>query len=94
VAYLSTNLGVLASYFYFIAHMACYCMSAIRLSGNVWINCFSASVSVSCESMIGYTTDLGKCIYDAIVFTCYIHDYTKVSHVWVVPSVEAMPSIG
>jgi hypothetical protein len=33
VAYLSTDLGVLASYFYFIAHTACYCMGAIRLDG-------------------------------------------------------------
>jgi hypothetical protein len=34
-------------------------MSVIHLSGNVWINCLYASVSVSCESMIGYTADLG-----------------------------------
>ena len=40
--------------------MACYCMSATCLSGNVWINCLYASVSVSCESMIGYTADLGS----------------------------------
>ena len=24
--------------FYFIVYMACYCLDAIRLSGNVWIN--------------------------------------------------------
>jgi hypothetical protein len=48
-------------------------MSAIRLSGNVWINCLYVSVSVSCESMIGYTADLGKCLYDAEVFTCSTH---------------------
>jgi hypothetical protein len=35
-------------------------MSVIHLSGNVWINCLYASISVSCESMIGYTTDLGE----------------------------------
>ena len=23
---------------YFVVHTACYCMDAIRLSGNVWIN--------------------------------------------------------
>jgi hypothetical protein len=62
VAYLSTNLGVLTSYFYFVAHMECYCISAIHLSGIVWINCLYVSVSESCESMIGYTTDLGKCL--------------------------------
>ena len=36
--------------------------------------------------MIGYTTDLGRVIIDAGVSTCYTHVYTKVSHVWVVPS--------
>jgi hypothetical protein len=35
--------------------MACYCMSAIQLSGNVWINYLYALVSESCESMVGYT---------------------------------------
>jgi hypothetical protein len=35
-------------------------MSAIHLSGNVWINCLYAKVSVSWESMIGYTADLGR----------------------------------
>jgi hypothetical protein len=94
VAYLSIDLGVLASYFYFVAHTVCYCISAIRLSGNVWIVCLYASVSMSCENMIGYTSNLGKCLYDARVFTCYIHVYTKVSLVWVVSSVEAMPSMG
>jgi hypothetical protein len=61
-------------------------MSAICLSGIVWVNCLYASVSVSCESMIGCATDLGKCLYDAKLFTCYTHVYTKVSHVWVIPS--------
>ena len=32
-------------------------MSATCLSGNVWIICLYASVSVSCESMIGYSED-------------------------------------
>jgi hypothetical protein len=59
-------------------------MGAIRLNGNVWINCIYVSVSVSCESMIGHTSDLGECLYDAGVFTCYTHVYMKVSHVWVV----------
>jgi hypothetical protein len=86
VAYLSTDLGVLASYFYFVAHTAYYCMSVIRLSGNVWIICLYASISVSYESMIGYTVDLGKCLYDTELSTCYTHIYMKVSHVWVVPS--------
>jgi hypothetical protein len=61
-------------------------MSAIRLSGNVWINCLYTSVSGSCESMIGYTADLGKCLYDAELFTCYTHVYMKVSYVWVISS--------
>jgi hypothetical protein len=86
VAYLSTDLGVLASYFYFVAHMACYYMSVIRLSGNIWINCLYASISGSCESMIGYTTDLGKCLYDGDLYTCYMHVYMKGSNVWVIPS--------
>jgi hypothetical protein len=86
VDYLSIDSGVLASCFYFVAHMACYCMSAIHLSGIVWINCLYASVSVSCESMIGCTADLGKCLYDAEFFTCYTHVYMKVSHVWVISS--------
>jgi hypothetical protein len=41
---------------------------------------------VSYESMIGYTADLGKCLFDAGVSTCYTHVYTKVFHVWVLPS--------
>jgi hypothetical protein len=61
-------------------------MSAIHLCGNVWFNCLYASVTVSCESMIGYTADLGRVIIDAGVSTCYTHIYTKESHVWVVPS--------
>jgi hypothetical protein len=43
-------------------------------------------VSVSYESMIGYTVDLGKCLYDTELSTCYTYIYMKVSHVWVVPS--------
>ena len=35
----STNFGGLFSCnFSFIVHKACYCMDAIRLNGNVWIN--------------------------------------------------------
>jgi hypothetical protein len=45
-------------------------MSVIHLSGNVWINCLYASVSGSCESMIEYTADLGKCLCDVELFTC------------------------
>jgi hypothetical protein len=61
-------------------------MGAIHLSGNVWINCLYAKVSVSWESMIGYTADLGRVLIDIGVLTCYTHVYTKVSHVWIVPS--------
>jgi hypothetical protein len=61
-------------------------MSAIHLSGNEWINCLYASVSGSCESMIGYTANLGKCLYDAELWTCYMYVYMKVSYVWVIPS--------
>jgi hypothetical protein len=61
-------------------------MSTIHLSDNLWINCLYASVSGSCESMIGYTPDLGKCLYDAELFTCYTHVYMKVSFVWIIPS--------
>ena len=86
MAYWSTDLGVFASYSYFIAHTACYCMSAIHLSGNVWIHCLCASVSESCESMIGYTGDLGKCLYDAGLFTCHMRVCMKVSNVWEIPS--------
>jgi hypothetical protein len=66
--------------------MACYCMSAIHLSGNVWIHCLDASVSESCESMIGNTVDLGKCLYDVELWTCYMHVYMKVSNVWEISS--------
>jgi len=37
-------------------------MSAIHLNGNEWIVLLYASVSESYEGMIGYTTDLGKCL--------------------------------
>jgi hypothetical protein len=36
--------------------------------------------------MIGCTTNLEECLYDAELFTCYTHVYMKVSHVWVIPS--------
>jgi hypothetical protein len=52
-------------------------MSVIRLSGNVWIICLYASVSVSCEGMIRYTADLVKCLYDAKLSTCYTHVIRK-----------------
>ena len=57
-------------------------MSAIHLSGNVWIHCLYASVSESYERMIGYTIDLGKCLYDAGLFTCHTRVCMKVSNVW------------
>ena len=50
VAYIITNLGE-SDCFYFVVHAACYCMGAICLNGNVWINCLYTKVSVSCESM-------------------------------------------
>jgi hypothetical protein len=52
-------------------------MSVIRLSGNVWIICLYTLVSVSCESMIRYTADLGKCLDDAELSTCYTHVIRK-----------------
>jgi hypothetical protein len=61
-------------------------MSVIHLSDNVWIIYLCASVSGSCEGMIGYTADLGKCLYDAKLFTCCAHVYMKVSYVWVISS--------
>jgi hypothetical protein len=36
--------------------------------------------------MIGYTADLGKCLYDGDLYTCYMHVYMKGSNVWVIPS--------
>jgi hypothetical protein len=36
--------------------------------------------------MIGYTADLGKCLYDAGLFACHTRVYMKVSYVWVIPS--------
>jgi hypothetical protein len=36
--------------------------------------------------MIGCTADLGECLYDAELFTCYTHVYMKVSYVWVISS--------
>jgi hypothetical protein len=61
-------------------------MSVIHLSGNVWIHCLYASVSESCEGMIGYTADLGKCLYDAGLFTCHTCVCMKVSNVWGISS--------
>jgi hypothetical protein len=36
--------------------------------------------------MIRCTADLGKCLYDAELRTCYTRVYMKVSYVWVIPS--------
>jgi hypothetical protein len=69
-------------------------MSAIHLSGNVWINYLYALVSESCERMVRYTADLGKCLYDAEIFTCHTHVCIKVSNVWEFRHVMMMPSIG
>jgi hypothetical protein len=61
-------------------------MSAIHFCGNVWIDCLYALVSESFESMVEYTTDLGKCLCDAGLFTCHTHVYMKVSFVWGISS--------
>jgi hypothetical protein len=58
-------------------------MSVIHLSGDAWINCFYAMVSESCESMVGYTADLGKCLCDAEALTCYAH--VCIHHVVMMP---------
>jgi hypothetical protein len=87
-------LGVPVSYFYFIAHTACYCMSTIRLSGSVWINCLYASISVSCESLIGYTADLGRMLIDARVITCSTHVLQRYLMYGLFRPVVTMPSIG
>ena len=36
--------------------------------------------------MIGYTADLGKCLYDVGLFTCHTRVCMKVSNVWGIPS--------
>jgi hypothetical protein len=69
-------------------------MSAIHLIGNVWINCLYALVSESCESMVGYTTDLGKCLYNAETLTCHADVCIRVSNVCEFRHVVMMPSRG
>jgi hypothetical protein len=69
-------------------------MSAIHLSGNAWINCLYVSVSVSCESMIGYTADLGRMLIDAGVITCSTHVLQRYLMYGLFRPVVTMPSIG
>jgi hypothetical protein len=69
-------------------------MSAIHLSGNVWIIGLYALVSGSCESMIGYTADLGKCFCDAELFTCLHMLYEGILLCGEFYHVVTMPSIG
>jgi hypothetical protein len=69
-------------------------MSAIHLSGDVWINCLYAVVSESCESMVGYTADLEKCLCDAEALTCHAHVCIKVSNVREFCHMVTMPLIG
>jgi hypothetical protein len=69
-------------------------MSAIHLSGNVWINYLYALVSESCESMVGYTADLGKCLCDAETLMCHAHVCIKVSNMWEFYHVVTMLLIG
>jgi hypothetical protein len=38
--------------------------------------------------MIEYTADLGKCLYDARLFTCHTRVYMKVSYVWEIASYD------
>jgi hypothetical protein len=61
--------------------MACYYMSVIHLSGNIWINDLYALVSESCESMVRHTADLGKCLCDAKFIYMFYTCYMKVSFV-------------
>jgi hypothetical protein len=61
-------------------------MSAIQLSGNIWINSLYALVSESCESMVGYTADLGECLCDTEILTCHAHVRIRVFNWWGLPS--------
>ena len=64
MAYLSTIFGGgNCLHFYFVVHTVCYCMDAIRLGGNVWINCLYAQVSVSCERMTVQQSVYGRVSY-------------------------------
>jgi hypothetical protein len=61
-------------------------MSAIHLSGNVWINDLYTLVSESCKSMVGHTADLGKCLCDAELITCFTHVICRNPLYWGFPS--------
>ena len=50
--------GLLSCNFYFIIHMAYYCMDAIRLSGNVWINIPVGPKTCRCAEHIASRMDL------------------------------------
>jgi hypothetical protein len=69
-------------------------MSVIHLSGNIWINYLYALVSESCESMVGYTADLEKCLHDAETLMCHAHVCIRVSNVWEFRHGVTMPSLG
>ena len=73
--------GLLSCNFYFVVHTVCYCMDAICLNGNVWINIplcsgklmsgMTASVSVRSK---------GRGSFDTEVYISHI--YTKVFNCW------------
>jgi hypothetical protein len=52
---------------------------AIYVARLLFMQCRTiAQIRVSCESMMGYTADLGECLYGVGVFTCCTHVHTKV----------------
>ena len=59
--------------------MACYCMDAIHLSGNVWINCFYAQGKSGKTARVSMRSK-GRGSFGTAVYICpiYIYIYTKV----------------
>ena len=63
----------------FVVHMACYCMDAIHLSGNVWINCFYTQGNYGKTARVSVQSK-GRCSFGTTVYIYvpYIYIYTKV----------------
>ena len=60
--------------FTFVVHTACYCMDAIHLSGNVWINCFYAQGKSGKTARVSVQSK-GRGSFGTAVYICPIYIY-------------------
>ena len=63
--------------FTFVVHTTCYCMDAIHLSGNIWINCFYAQGKSGKTARVSVRSK-GRGSFGTVVYIYVSYIYTKV----------------